>query len=134
MSKKLTKPTDWLAPRYGGLPSHYDFREASQAAFDMGASFGQVEQADLVRSRVYANEVLPELRAMCGYQHHDPDTAQGAGSYWTVPDIDGMTEDQVTDELSETLDELLEVFWDGHDTACPDDIALPEAPPTKPTA
>jgi len=131
MSKKKTAAADWVAPRYQGLPSHYDFRDATRAAYEMGAAYSGYDRDQLVQSAEYANDVLPEVRSMAGF------TDTGPGTYRELPEVGGMTDDQVEEELEATAEELLDTFWDGFDSAAPASplpMAPVDVPPPKPVA
>ena len=92
------------------LPTHVEFRQAMVEAHELGADYFEWDEDQLVQSAEYANDVLPSLRSMAGYQDNR------MGTWTVVPRVSGMEPDAVEDELSGSLDELLGSFWEGYMT------------------
>ena len=74
----------------------------TEDARNMGREIGEYwDEEPLIQSAEWANDHMPELRAMAGFSD------SGYGTYNMVP------EDADEDELQWNLEELLEAFWEG---------------------
>ena len=99
-----------MTRKQASMPSHFEFRANLGYAHELGTDLNEMDESQLAQSAEYANDILPNLREMSGY------TDRGPGTFWGIPKIRGMTEDQVADELELNFGELLESFWDGQGT------------------
>jgi len=75
-----------------------------------------MDREQLVQSSEFANTILPALRDLAGYEDY-----YNSGTYTKVPNIRGMSEDEIEDELNANLNELLDAFWEGYESHHEDD-------------
>jgi len=76
--------------------------EAMVEAKDLGKKYEQWDEEQLIQSTEYANNILPKLRQLAGYED-----VSGAGTYTHVGD------DSDEDILESDLEILEEMFWSG---------------------
>lgn len=90
------------------LLSAGELREAKGEALSLGRDYGDWDEDQLSQSAEMANNISPELRRLAGYED------SGTGTYTELPDVDGMKDSAIEDEISANVDDLFEAFWEGH--------------------